>query len=242
LHEKGVEDAWDIAATLVEIGFKNEELDTLSQAVGPENFPLAIEWLCASATIYTLAAEIDEGAERMSEIVKALKNYTYMDQAPIQNVDIHDGLDSTLVILRSKLASGVSVERHYADDLPLIEAYGSELNQVWTNIIDNAIDAMEGEGKIILRTRYEKPWVIVEIEDNGPGIPKEIQEHIFDLFFTTKLPGKGTGLGLNISHKIIVEKHHGDLTVTSEPGKTCFEIRLPTSLDAIEMKKALIQN
>jgi signal transduction histidine kinase len=127
----------------------------------------AIEWLNASATIYSLAEEISQGAGHISEIVKALKTYTYMDQAPIQSVDIHESLDNTLIILRSKLASGISVKRDFAADLPNIEAYGSELNQVWTNIIDNAIDAMHGQGEIVLRTSYAYPWVMVEIEDNA---------------------------------------------------------------------------
>jgi signal transduction histidine kinase len=155
-----------------------------------------------------------------------------MDQAPIQTVDIHESLDNTLIILRSKLTSGISVKRDFAVDLPNIEAYGSELNQVWTNIIDNAIDAMHGQGEIVLRTRYAYPWVIIEIEDNGPGIPESIQTHVFDPFFTTKAPGKGTGLGLNISHSIIVQKHHGRVSVRSQPGKTCFEVRLPLRLSA----------
>ena len=178
-----------------------------------------IEWLNASATIYSLAEEVSQGAGHISEIVRALKTYTYMDQAPIQTVDIHESLDNTLIILRSKLASGVSVRRDFAADLPKIEAYGSELNQVWTNIIDNAIDAMHGQGEIVLRSRYAYPWVIIEIEDNGPGIPETILPHVFDPFFTTKPPGKGTGLGLNISHNIIVQKHHGRVSVQFAAGE-----------------------
>jgi signal transduction histidine kinase len=142
-------------------------------------------------------------------------------------VDIHDGLDSTLVILRSKLRQGVTVRREYDPDLPQIQALGSQLNQVWTNIIDNAVDAMNGQGEIVLRTRQEDQWVLVEIEDNGPGIPDEAQSNIFDPFFTTKAPGEGTGLGLNISHNIVVQKHGGNIGVRSVPGMTCFEVRLP---------------
>lgn len=236
LSASGVENGWEIAPTLVELGFKTEELAALAEAVGTEHFALAADWLCASATIYTLTAEIDYGAERMSEIVKALKNYTYMDQAPIQNVNIHEGLESTLVILRSKLSEGVTIKRCYAENLPLIEAHGSELNQVWTNLIDNAVDAMQGEGRLTLRTRYQEPWVIVEIEDNGSGIPEEIQEQIFDPFFTTKAPGKGSGLGLDISQNIVVQKHNGEFRVSSEPGRTCFEVRLPLRLEAVRYK------
>ena len=151
-----------------------------------------------------------------------------MDQAPIKSVNVHEGLDNTLIILQSKLKAGITVLREYAQNLPDLEAYASELNQVWTNIIDNAIDAMEGQGSLILRTRKEDPWVVVEIEDNGPGISEDIQSKIFDPFFTTKPPGAGTGLGLNISHNIIVQKHQGQITVSSRPGKTCFAVRLPT--------------
>jgi len=186
-----------------------------------------VAWLNLSFRTYSLIEEIGQGARRISDIVQALKVYTYMDQAPIQKVHVHDGLDSTLVVLHSKIEPGVSVQRDYAADLPPIEAYGSELNQVWTNLIDNAIDALEGKGVIILRTRYDDPWVQVDIEDNGPGIPDAVQSRIFDPFFTTKPPGKGAGLGLNISHTIVVQKHKGRLEVHSRPGRTCFQVRLP---------------
>ena len=230
MDEQKVENAWEIAPTLVSLGYQQAELERLLTGLSSEQFVAAIEWLNASATIYSLAEEISQGAGHISEIVKALKTYTYMDQAPIQTVNIHESLDNTLIILRSKLASGVSVKRDFAADLPNIEAHGSELNQVWTNIIDNAIDAMHGQGEIVLRTRYAYPWVTVEIEDDGPGIPESVLPHVFDPFFTTKAPGKGTGLGLNISHSIIVQKHHGRVSVRSQPGKTCFEVRLPLRL------------
>jgi signal transduction histidine kinase len=177
--------------------------------------------------VYNLLAEIGQGATRISEIVKALSSYSYLDQAPVQAVDIHRGLDNTLLIVQHKLKQGISVRREYMPNLPKIEAYGSELNQVWTNIIDNAADAMGGHGTIIIRTWLEGEWVIVEIEDNGPGIPAEIQSKLFDPFFTTKAPGHGTGLGLDISYKIIVHKHRGDIKVFSEPGQTRFQVWLP---------------
>jgi signal transduction histidine kinase len=160
-----------------------------------------------------------------------------MDQAPIQSVDLNEGLDNTLIIFQNRLKSGITVRREYAEDLPIIQAYGSELNQVWTNIIDNAIDAMTGEGTLVLRTRVEDQWVIIEIEDNGPGIPEAIQTNIFDPFFTTKSPGEGTGLGLNISHNIIVKKHQGQISVSSKPGKTCFTVRLP--IEGLPDKKSV---
>jgi predicted CoA-binding protein len=143
-------------------------------------------------------------------------------------VDIHEGLDNTLVMLRSKLRSGITVRREYAENLPHIQAYGSELNQVWTNIIDNAVDAMDNQGELVLRTRQEENWVIVEIQDSGPGIPEEIQSKIFSPFFTTKPVGKGTGLGMNISYNIIL-KHGGEIKIFSRPGNTCFQVWLPVN-------------
>ena len=177
-------------------------------------------------------SEIGSGAKRISDIVKALKSYSYLDQAPVQSVDLHEGLDDTLVILQHKLKSGIEVRREYAADLPKIEAYGSELNQVWTNLIDNAADAVGDTGRITLRTYLDGDKVTVEIEDNGPGIPEEIQSRIFDSFFTTKPPGKGTGLGLDISYNIVVHKHRGDIKLFSEPGKTRFLVELPLNFDA----------
>jgi signal transduction histidine kinase len=177
--------------------------------------------------------EIQEGSSRISEIVKGLKTYSYLDQAPVQTVNIREGIDSTLAILRSKIKEGIVIHTDYDPDLPLIEAYGSELNQVWTNIIDNAIDALDGRGIIEIRTRREgENWVTVEIEDNGPGIPEEIQGKVFDTFFTTKEPGKGTGLGLDISYKIIL-KHKGDIKLYSKPGVTRFEIWLPVNFETV---------
>jgi signal transduction histidine kinase len=187
---------------------------------------MIIDWLSFMYAIYSLVGEIGLATGRISEIVKALKTYTYMDQAPVQPVDVREGLDSTLVILHNKLKEGVAVVRDYADDLPVIQAYASELNQVWTNLIDNAIDAMQGRGTLTIRARREDPWVVVEFEDDGPGIPEEHRSEIFDPFYTTKSPGEGTGLGLNISLNL-VQKHQGQITVTSEPGRTCFAVRLP---------------
>jgi signal transduction histidine kinase len=147
---------------------------------------------------------------------------------------VREGLENTLIILHNKLKSGVTVVREYAEDLPVIEAYASELNQVWTNIIDNAIDAMDGKGTLVLRTRKDDPWVVVEIEDSGRGIPEEIQSKIFDPFFTTKGPGEGTGLGLNISHNLVLQKHRGKISVESRPGRTSFSVRLPIDFNPVE--------
>jgi signal transduction histidine kinase len=222
-----VQNGWDLAPTLVNLGYDCERLTSLMADFTSSQFRAVIDWLNCTYVIYGLLDEIGLGAGRITEIVKALKGYTYLDQAPIQTVDIQEGLESTLVILRSKLKQGITVHREFAPDLPHIQAYGSELNQVWTNIIDNAIDAMDGVGEITLRTRVNGKWAIVEIEDNGPGIPEAIQPNLFDPFFTTKPPGKGTGLGLNISHNIVVQKHDGRIDVYSRPGSTRFEVRLP---------------
>lgn len=237
LDEQGIENAWALAPTLVSLGYDPEKLTSVAEKFRADLLSIVIAWLNCTYTIHRLLAEIDQGTYRISEIVKALKSYTYMDQAPIQEVDIHEGLDNTLLILQSKLKEGVAVRRDYAADLPPIQAYGSELNQVWTNIIDNAIAAMKGHGELVLRTHLAEHQVIVEIVDNGPGIPKENLPKLFDPFFTTKPPGEGTGLGLNISHNIIVQKHKGKLIVTSQPGNTCFKIQLPLHLEAADIEK-----
>ena len=234
LVDRGIENSWEFAPVLVGLGTDAGELGSVAEDFTDSQFPAVITWLSCTYTIYSLLEEIGHGAGRIAEIVKALKTYSYMDQAPIQSVNVHEGLDNTLVMLRSKLREGITVRRDYAEDLPKIQAYGSELNQVWTNIIDNAVDAMNGQGELVLRTRQEDEWVVVEIEDNGPGIPDEVQSNIFDPFFTTKSPGEGTGLGLNISHNIIVQKHGGEIGVRSAPGKTCFEIRLPINSETAE--------
>jgi signal transduction histidine kinase len=230
LDEQGVANAWEVAPALVNLDYDRDELATLVAEFKPTQFAVVIDWLNCTYMIYSLLEEVGQGAGRISEIVKALKSYSYLDQAPVQTVDLHEGLDNTLVVLRSKLKPGVTVHRDYVPDLPNIEAYGSELNQVWTNLIDNAIDAMSGEGEITLRTRHDEHWAIVEIEDNGPGVPDEILPKLFDPFSTTKPPGQGTGLGLNICHNIVVQKHKGRIDVYSQPGGTRFEVRLPLYL------------
>lgn len=230
LDQRGIPQAWEAAPALVNLGYDRAQLTTLAEAFSASQFPAALDWLAGTALSYSLLEEISQGAGRIAELVTALKTYTYMDQAPIQNVDIHAGLDNTLVILRGKLGAGVAIHRDYAADLPLIEAYGGELNQVWTNLIDNAIDALDGRGNLTLRTRRTADGVSVAIEDTGPGIPEAVRAHLFDPFFTTKAPGKGTGLGLSISHTIIVQKHQGRIDVHSQPGQTRFEVRLPLYL------------
>jgi signal transduction histidine kinase len=222
-----VEDAWEFAPSLVGQGLDPAGLDRLAAVFGKEALPAALEWAASLYPVYALLNEIGEGSSRISEIVGALKSYAYLGQAPVQSVDLREGLDNTLVILRGKLKAGVSVHREYAEDLPRVPAYGSELNQVWTNLIDNAADAMGGKGHITIRTRRQDGWAVVEIEDDGPGIPEEIQPRIFDPFFTTKAPGAGTGLGLSTSYAIVARNHRGQLRVESRPGRTLFTVRLP---------------
>jgi signal transduction histidine kinase len=226
LEAHGVDEAWDLAPEMVAFGWDVNALSEFGEALSTEHLSLVARWIAASGTVYTLLDEVKTSAERISEIVKSVKAYSYLDQAPIQQVDVHEGLDNTLVILRHKTKTGVKIKREYASNLPQIEAYGSQLNQVWTNILDNAIDAMQGQGQITLRTRLDDNCVIVEIEDNGPDIPPEIQSRIFEPFFTTKAPGVGTGLGLHIAYDII-SKHYGQIRLNSQPGSTCFQVELP---------------
>jgi len=227
LEANGVESAWDLAPAMVTFGWKIEELEKLR---GSAFFNLSIQWLGIGCLTLGLLSEVRQATERLSQIVQAMKSYTYLDQARLLEVDVHEGLENTLVILQHKLKQGVTIKREYSPNLPRIEAYASELNQVWTNIIDNAVDAMNGKGEIVLRTYVEDKHVIVEIADNGPGIPENIRSRIFEPFFTTKSPGKGTGLGLHISHDIVANRHRGQLLVESKPGATKFKVVLPVRI------------
>ncbi len=229
----------DLIPALVSFGYDEADLAELAEVFERPQFAVIVDWLSFKFSIYSLVREISLSTGRIVELVKALKSYTYMDQAPVQSVDIREGLDNTLIILHNKLKRGVTVVRKYADDLPVIQAYAGELNQVWTNIIDNAIDAMHGDGTLTIRARREEPWIVVEIEDSGPGIPPDNLSKIFDPFFTTKPPGRGTGLGLSISRNLIVQKHRGQMSVKSEPGSTCFSIRLPTDFNPPERPSSL---
>ena len=235
LDEHQVPDAWELAPTLVNLGYAVDSLAVLAAPLDSDQMPVVIRWLGAVYTVYNLLAEVSQGAGRISEIVKSLKSYAYLDQAPVQTVDIHEGLDNTLVMLRHKLG-GIKVVRDYAPDLPLIQAYGSELNQVWTNLLDNAADALEHTPapQITLKTTAHDGWVLVEVQDNGPGMPPEIQARVFDAFFTTKPPGKGTGMGLDISYNIVATKHRGNINVVSRPGFTCFQVTLPLDFAVVD--------
>ncbi|MEE8046738.1 MAG: ATP-binding protein, partial [Dehalococcoidia bacterium] len=231
LEDRDVQDAWQVGPDLVNAGFTLEKLDSLTETFGAEAAPTVAILASKSAGVSGLLEEIGQASGQISNIVGSLKTYSYLDQAPVQSIDVAEGVDSSLLMLRGKLKQGITVHREYAEDVPTIQAYGSELNQVWTNIIDNASDALGGYGELTVRIYQLDADVIVEIEDNGPGIPEEIQHRIFDSFFTTKEPGKGTGLGLDITYNIVVHKHRGNITVLSEPGRTCFQISLPIKGD-----------
>jgi signal transduction histidine kinase len=228
LEARHVDRAWEMAPALVAFAWDVGALEKIDHTFGAQ-FAQVAQWLGLGCQVHALLDEVSKSAERISEIVKAVKSYSYLDQAPIQQVDVHEGLENTLVILRHKLKQGVQVTRLYAPNLPHIEAYGSQLNQVWTNIIDNAIDAMESKGLLTIRTYQNGDAVIVEITDSGPGIPDTIKARIFEPFFTTKPPGVGTGLGLHVSYNII-EKHHGQIQIDSKPGATTFRVTLPIQL------------
>jgi signal transduction histidine kinase len=227
LEDHGVGEAWELAPVLVSSGWDGGALERLAERFSPTQLPVAVRWLGAGSSVYGLIDEVGQSAEAMSEIVKAFKTYSYLDQAPIQEVDVVESLENTLVLLRTRIDADLSITRDYDDDIPRIEAYGSELNQVWTNIIENAIDATQGHGDISLRAYAAGGTVVVEIIDDGPGIPPEIQPRIFEPFFTTKAPGVGTGLGLHIAYNIVVHKHRGQIQVASRPGETRFRVVLP---------------
>lgn len=234
LESVNVAEGWECAPILVDQGFTVESISQLAGQFAPEQVSAVINWLVASRRADSLRQEIGEAATRISQIVSSLKEYAYLDQAPVQPVDIHEGLENTLVILNHKLKDGIRIVRNYDSNLPTIQAYGSELNQVWTNILDNAADALNGQGEIEICTWQEGDWVVVEISDDGPGIPADILPRIFDPFFTTKPPGKGTGLGLNISYNIVVYRHAGDIQAFSRPGHTTFQVRLPIDVKAAQ--------
>jgi signal transduction histidine kinase len=223
----GVTEPWTVASAVVEAGL-GPAVDEIVREAGPDvDGFLAV--LLAHGDVASLLHTVEEGTRRMSAIVRALKSYSYLDQGPVQQVDLIAGIEDTLLILRSKL-EGIDVRREYHPDLPSLEARGGELNQVWTNLIDNAADAIhssDGGGTITIRAHPANGSVAVEIEDDGTGISPEHRDRIFDSFFTTKPPGGGTGLGLSITWGIVVDSHHGDITVESEPGRTVFRVVLP---------------
>jgi signal transduction histidine kinase len=229
LDGKGIAGAWDMAATLVAGGATVAWLDQITSAVGEDMLEPAVRWLTYTVDTELLMREIDDAVTRISGLVAAAKRYSQLDRAPHQTVDVHELLEATVVMLQAKIPPGIQVVTEYDRTLPDIPAYPAELNQVWTNLIDNALGAMNGEGTLTLRTYRDGDSIVVEVADTGIGIPEEIRPRIFEPFFTTKPVGEGTGLGLDISYRIVVNKHHGDIRVESEPGHTVFRVYLPLS-------------
>ena len=230
LRRHGVADPWELAPTLVDTGLDEAWVERVAAAAGDERLGAALAWLASGLAAAALVGELDEATGRIAELVQAVKEYSYMDRAPEQDVDVHDGIERTLTILGHKLKHAqVSVERDYDEAAPRITAYASELNQVWTNLLDNAIDAVGGSGTITVRTRAREDAIVVEVVDDGPGIPEEIQSRVFEPFFTTKDVGEGTGLGLEIAYRIVVDHHRGEIRLESRPGETRFLVRLPVN-------------
>jgi signal transduction histidine kinase len=226
LDEAEIEEGWRLAPMLASAGMTTAELEVLAEQVGVNLLGLILNWLESALTIAGLSHTLRQSASRVSELIKAVKAYTYMDQTPLQEIDLHEGLDNTLTVLGNRLHH-IIIERNYDRSLPRLTAYGSELNQVWTILFENAVDALEGQGNIWVRTVHENEYALAEIVDDGPGIPAELHARVFEPFFTTKRVGQGTGLNLSIARRIVVDRHHGMIRFESQPGKTCFQVYLP---------------
>jgi signal transduction histidine kinase len=235
LDDHGVTEGWRLAPTFVQAGLDTDWLEQVAAAVDEETLPSAVGWLNYTVETELLMDEIQDSSARISHLVDAAKQYSQLDRAPFQVADVHELLDSTLLMLSGKLGKGIRVVKEYDRTLPRVPAYPAELNQVWTNLVDNAVAAMReagGEGTLTVRTAREDDRLLVEFGDTGPGIPAEIRDRVFDPFFTTKPVGEGTGLGLDISWRIVVNKHHGSLRFESEPGDTRFQVLLPLTAPA----------
>ena len=219
--------SWELAPPLALAGVDVPWCERVAQLLDSDSLGTGLEWAASTLSTTTLLSEIKEATGRVSNLVTTVKSYSQLDRASLQDIDVTEGIDGTLVVLGEKLHDGITVVRDYADDLPRIEAIPGELNQVWTNLIDNAIDAMEGKGTLRLSTRPDGDHVIVEVADTGSGMPPEVQARAFEPFFTTKDVGEGTGLGLDISRRIVVDRHHGEILIASQPGQTVLTVRLP---------------
>ncbi|MBV8629952.1 MAG: histidine kinase [Silvibacterium sp.] len=223
IHE--VRESWKIAPELAELGVKAEQLEPLGEFLNPESLSIVLAQFASSVRAERIAEAMLDSTARIFDLIRAIKDYSYMDQAPIQEVDVRQGLENTLAMLQSRLGN-VEIERRYAEDVPLISAYGSELNQVWMALLENALDAIKDRGRITIGVQVSGDMLLIEVWDNGPGIPAELEDRIFEPFFTTKAPGSGLGLGLDTAQRLI-RRHRGYITVQSEPGATCFQVRLP---------------
>jgi signal transduction histidine kinase len=226
LEAHAVTGGWELAPVFVGAGTTPEFLDKVADGAPPDLLDGALRWLAYTLETELLLGEITDSVTRISSLVDAAKQYSHMDRAPFERADIHDGLMSTLSMLAAKL-HGLTLVKDLDRSLPVVPIYGGELNQVWTNLIDNAVQAMDGNGTLTIRTSLDGDHIRVEIGDSGPGVPAELRQRIFEPFFTTKPVGQGTGLGLDISYRIVVGRHGGDLRVESQPGDTRFVVRLP---------------
>ena len=240
LEQQRITDAWKLAGILVNAGLDREWVEKIGKHFPQEAIGDVLGWMTGTLSLQDLTQQVERSTGRIAELVTAVKSYSYEGRAPVQEVDVHEGLESTLAMLSHKL-KGVTLVRDYDRSLPPIPAYGTELNQVWTNLIDNAIDAVNGQGEVRIRTRREDDQLLVEIHDNGPGIPEDVRAHLFEPFFTTKGVGKGTGLGLIISYRIVGDRHHGELEFESQPGHTVFIARLPMTRQALEPSAVAIE-
>jgi signal transduction histidine kinase len=235
LEEHGIDRAWQVSPTFVQAGLDVDWLEQVAATVGENMLPNAVGWLNYTVETELLMNEIDDSTTRISHLVNAAKQYSQLDRAPYREVDVHELLDSTLLMLSGKRGPGIKLVKEYDRTIPRVPAYPAELNQVWTNLIDNAVSAINGaggQGTLTVRTALDHEQVLVEFRDTGPGVPPEIKSRIFDPFFTTKPVGEGTGLGLDISWRIVVNKHHGTLRVESVPGDTRFQVLLPLTAEA----------
>jgi signal transduction histidine kinase len=230
LEGRGIDGAWRIAPALAAA---DVDIDWCERAAAPledEHLDSAFTWVASALSARALLAEIKHSTSRISALLNDFKSYSQLDRANVQTIDVTNGLDDTLVMLKHKLTDGVTIKREYGKDVPKIDAFPAELNQVWTNLIANAIDAVDGHGTICIRTRAETEFIVVEVVDDGPGMPPDVQARAFEPFFTTKDVGKGTGLGLDISRRIIADRHHGQIIITSEPGNTVVSVRVPRTV------------
>ena len=227
LADRGVDDPWALATPLAAAGAGLDWCERAASVLAPADLEAGLSWVASTHTVAALLSEVSESTRRIANLVAEVKSYSQMDRASVQTVDVTEGLESTLVMLAHKLRDGVEVVRRYGADVPRIEAYAGELNQVWTNLIDNAIDAMDGAGTLTVATRTAGDHVVVEIADTGHGMSSQVVARAFEPFFTTKDVGKGTGLGLDIARRIVEERHGGGIDVESRPGRTILRIRLP---------------
>jgi signal transduction histidine kinase len=227
LARHGVAREWAIAPSLAAAGADLAWCERAAIVLAGAALEPGLEWVASTLSIAALLSEMKESTRRISELVAAIKSYSQMDRASMQQIDVTDGIDSALAMLGHKLPSGIAVLRDFSASVPRIQAYPGELNQVWTNLIDNALDAMNGAGTLRLATRVEEDNIVVEVGDTGPGMPPQVASRAFDAFYTTKDAGKGTGLGLDIARRTVVERHGGLITIDSRPGNTVLRVRLP---------------